>query len=263
MDLNLAGRRALVTGGSKGIGLAVARQLAAEGCDLVLVARDAERLAAARDDVTSRTPGVGVATEALDLSRDDAAAELAARHAGSVDILVNNAGAIPGGDITQVDQARWRAAWDLKVFGYIGMTRAFYAAMAERGRGGGGGVIVNVIGSAGERLDAGYIAGSTANAGLMALTRALGAAGPAKGVRVVGINPGPVATERLEFLQRKRAETMLGDAERWPELVRAMPFGRAAAPEEIAAAVAFLASDRSAYTSGTILTIDGGLTHRH
>jgi len=259
MDLNLKGRRALVTGGSKGIGLAVARQLAAEGCGLVLVARDAERLAAAREDLMTRTPNVDIATEPLDLSRDEAAVDLAARHAGSVDVLVNNAGAIPGGDITQVDQARWRAAWDLKVFGYIGMTRAFYAAMAERGRG----VIVNVIGSAGERLDAGYIAGSTANAGLMAMTRALGAAGPAKGVRVVGINPGPVATERLEFLQRRRAETTLGDAERWPELVRAMPFGRAAAPEEIAAAVAFLASDLSGYTTGTILTIDGGLAHRH
>jgi NAD(P)-dependent dehydrogenase (short-subunit alcohol dehydrogenase family) len=124
------------------------------------------------------------------------------------------------------------------------------------------GVIVNIIGSAGEKLDAAYIAGSTGNASLMAFTRALGGAAPDAGLRVVGINPGPVATDRLVTLLKKRAQDRLGDAGRWQELVKPMPFGRAAKPEEIAAMVAFLASDLSGYTTGTIVTIDGGAAHR-
>jgi NAD(P)-dependent dehydrogenase (short-subunit alcohol dehydrogenase family) len=124
------------------------------------------------------------------------------------------------------------------------------------------GVIVNIIGSAGEKLDAAYIAGSTANAGLMAFTRALGGASHADGIRVVGINPGPISTERLAGLYRQRAEALLGDPSRYKELFTNMSFGRPGTPEEIAAATLFLASEKSAYTSGCILTIDGGLSAR-
>jgi 3-oxoacyl-[acyl-carrier protein] reductase len=258
MELGLHGRRALITGGSKGIGFASARLLAQEGCDLVLVSRGEADLARAREEIAAASPKIRVEIEARDLSKDEAAPELAARHGGSIDILVNNAGAIPGGTLGDVDQARWRAAWDLKMFGYIGITRAFYAAMAARRKG----VIVNVIGAAGERMSASYIAGSTANAGLMAFTRALGGASAADGVRVVGINPGPVSTGRLETLQRARAKSVLGDPERWREMLKDLPFGRAATPEEIAAMVAFLACDLSAYTTGTIVTIDGGSSHK-
>lgn len=259
MELGLAGRWALVTGGSKGIGLACSLRLASEGCNLVLVARNAGSLEAARDTVKRVGGGnTEVRIEILDVADDAAASLLAERFGDTLDVLVNNAGAIPGGGITDVGQAAWRAGWDLKVFGTIGLCRAFHAGMARRGRG----VIVNIIGWAGERVDAGYIAGSSGNAALMAFTRALGADGPRHGVRVVGVNPGPVATDRLEILQRKRAQALLGDAERWPELVKAMPFGRAATADEIAASVVFLASDLSAYTTGTVLTIDGGLTNR-
>ena len=96
----------------------------------------------------------------------------------------------------------------------------------------------------------------------MAFTRSLGSATPDHGIRVVGINPGPVLTERLQNFLRKRAELTLGDAEKWPQLVAAMPFGRTGKVEEIANAVAFLASDVSGYTTGTILTIDGGVSSR-
>ena len=96
----------------------------------------------------------------------------------------------------------------------------------------------------------------------MALTRALGGAAPADGLRVVGINPGPVLTDRLEALLRRRAQDTLGDAERWRETMAAMPFGRAGQVEEVAALVAFLASDLSGYTSGTIVTVDGGMASR-
>lgn len=253
MDLELAGKRAVITGGSKGIGRAVAECLADEGCDLLLAARDPAALDATAAAIRARRQ-VNVATLALDLSRQDAVEQLA-EAAASPDILVNNAGAIPGGDLLSVDNQTWRAAWDLKVFGYVSLSRAVYPAMTSRGSG----VIVNVIGSAGERFDPNYIAGSTGNAGLMAFTRSLGRASVEHGVRVVGINPGPVATQRIERLLRTRAEKLLGDAERWREYCEKMPFGRPAHPEEIAAAVAFLASPRSGYTSGTILTIDGGM----
>jgi NAD(P)-dependent dehydrogenase (short-subunit alcohol dehydrogenase family) len=252
MDLHLAGKRALITGGSKGIGRATAELLAEEGVDVVLVARDPAALAEAAASVRARRQ-VRVETIAADLSRDEEVVRVA-KAAGEVDILVNNAGAIPPGTLTAVDDATWRRAWDLKVFGFISLCRAVYPAMAARKSG----VIVNVIGAAGEKLPANYIAGATGNAGLMAFTKALGRASPADGIRVVGINPGSTATQRMEMLLRHRAEAELGSAERWLELCAPMPFGRAASPEEIAAAVAFLASPRSGYTTGTILTIDGG-----
>jgi len=140
------------------------------------------------------------------------------------------------------------------VFGYINLTREVYARMKDRRQG----VIVNIIGAAGERPDPGYIAGGTANAGLMAFTRALGGASHADGIRVLGVNPGLVATDRMVTLLKQRAEAKFGDASRYQELYAGLPFGRPAAPEEIAAAVAFLASERSAYTTGCIVTIDGG-----
>ena len=242
MELNLKGKRVLVTGASKGIGRACVELLSAEGCTVL---------------GASRNIAPGPAAKAIDLSQRGAAEELAA-WAGDLDILVNNAGAIPGGDLLKVDEDTWRKAWDLKVFGYINLTRAVYAEMKKKGRG----VIVNVIGAAGEKMNAAYLTGSTGNASLMAFTRALGGASHADGVRVVGINPGPIATDRLVSLHKQMAQTRLGDASRYEELFKDMSFGRPGKPEEIAAAVAFLASDRSAYTSGCILTIDGGLAVR-
>ena len=242
MELNLKGKRALVTGASKGIGKACAAVLADEGCEVL---------------IASRNPPPGPNAKAIDLSQRGSAEALAG-WAGEIDILVNNAGAIPGGDLLKVDEDTWRRAWDLKMFGYINLSRQVYAMMKRRGRG----VILNIIGSAGEKMDAAYIAGSTANAGIMAFTRALGGAAPLDGIRVLGINPGPVSTDRLTSLYRQRAETLLGDASRYRELFAGMSFGRPATPEEIAWAAAFLVSERSAYTSGCILTIDGGLANR-
>ena len=252
MDLQLRGKHALITGGSKGIGRATALVLADEGCDVTLVARDEATLRQAADAIRSRAQ-VNVRTISADLS-SDAAVRQVAEQAGELDILVNNAGAIPPGDLLGIDDTRWRQAWDLKVFGYISFCRAVYARMKTRRSG----VIVNVIGAAGESFPSNYIAGAAGNASLMAFTRALGKQAPADGLRVVAINPGPVETDRLIMLRRAQAQEKLGDAERWRELTADMPFGRAATPEEIGNAVAFLASPRSAYTTGTVLTISGG-----
>jgi len=252
MQLGLEQRVAVVTGASKGIGLAVARGLAAEGCSIHLVARDPAMLAKAaagiRDDF-----GVSATAHALDLSHSESIASLM----GAVetpDILVNNAGAIPGGDLQAIDEARWRAAWDLKVFGYINMSRAFYAGMQKRKRG----VIINVTGLAADRLDSGYIAGSTGNAGLNAFTRTLGSYSLEHGIRVLAVSPGAVETDRIVSLMRARAAERLGDPERWREFLKGLPLGRPATPEEVANVVVFAASERASYLSGIVITVDGG-----
>jgi 3-oxoacyl-[acyl-carrier protein] reductase len=257
MDVRLDGRVALVTGGSKGIGLAIARRLAQEGCEIVLVARSTADLDIARDALTSEA-GTKVSVLALDLGAADAASEIV-RAQPDVDILVNNAGDIPGGTIEQVSDRALRDSWNVKVFGYMDLCRHYLPLMKKRG----GGVILNIIGVAGEMLDSAYFAGSVGNAALIALTKTLGSTSMEDGVRVVGINPGPVATDRLTSILRKRAAQRLGDAERWRELTQRMPGGRPAHVDEIAATAALLCSPLSAYTSGAIINIDGGISNRH
>ena len=256
MDLQLKGRSALITGGSRGIGFGVAQVLAAEGCNLHLASRSAEDLEAARKKIAAASD-VKVTLHPLDLSVSENTAKLA-RDCGDVDILINNAGAIPQGTITDFDDQSWRSGWELKLMGYINLTREIYRRMAERKSG----VIINVIGGAGERPTAGYIAGSIANSGLMTLSRALGADSPKNGVRVLGVNPSATATDRGVERWRKQAKDQLGDAERWKELTKGFPFGRPAAVEEVANVVVFLASDRASYVSGTVVSVDGGAAWR-
>ena len=256
MELGLKGKRALITGGSRGSGLGVAQMLAKEGCHLHLAARSAADLTAARDKIIAAS-NVEVTCHAADLSDSTSAVKLA-RECGDVDFLINNAGAIPQGTIDALDDVTWKRAWDLKVFGFIDITREIYAQMRKRKSG----VIVNVIGAAGERPVASYIAGSMGNAALMAFTRALGAESPEFGVRVVGVNPGGTATDRAVKRLRERAEKELGNADRWQELVSKSPFGRMATIEELGAMVTFLCSPLSGYTTGTIITVDGGASSR-
>jgi 3-oxoacyl-[acyl-carrier protein] reductase len=256
LDLKLAGKTALISGGSKGIGRATAEVLAGEGCNLVLVARTATDLEAARTAIV-RIANVRVDVVPADLSVGANVAALAQRFP-QIDILINNAGAIPGGNLFEIDEPRWRAAWDLKVFGYINMCRAFYAPLKARG----GGVIINVVGAAAQTRDPDYVCGVAGNAALTAFSQSLGSISARDDIRVIAVNPGPVATDRLITLFRKKAEARCGDPETWRDLVKPLPFGRAATAEEIAAAIAFLASDRSGYTSGCVVTIDAGISAR-
>jgi NAD(P)-dependent dehydrogenase (short-subunit alcohol dehydrogenase family) len=256
MELNLNGRTALITGGSRGIGYGVAESLAAEGCNLHLASRSAESLEAARKKLVDKY-GVKVSVHALDLSTQDNAIKLV-KDCGPLDILINNAGAIPQGTVTGLDDKTLRTAWDLKLFGFINLTREIYRDMCAKKRG----VIVNIIGVAGERPAANYIAGSMGNAALMAMSRALGTESPDFGVRVIGLNPGAIETDRQVVRWKARAKKELGDENRWRELTTGFPFGRLGTVAEIADTVAFLCSDRSSYTTGTVLTIDGGAAGR-
>lgn len=252
MELGLSGKTVLVTGASKGIGKGVARGFISEGCTVHLVSRSLENLEAAAAEIASDDRS-HMHLHAKDISDSRSVGDLL-EAVGTPDILVNNAGAIPGGDLQNVDEDRWREAWDLKVFGYINMTRAFLAAMEERGSG----VIINVTGLAADRTDADYVAGTTGNAGLNAFSRAVGGRSLSGGVRVLAVSPGPVATDRIVTLMKTRAESELGDPNRWQSYLSGLPASRAATVEEVADVVVFMASERASYMSGTVVTVDGG-----
>ncbi|MGO4330355.1 SDR family oxidoreductase [Cupriavidus sp. 2TAF22] len=257
MNLNLKDKTVLITGASQGIGEGLAWAFAREGCHLRLVARSGEKLAAIASKVSAEHD-VEADILAIDMTLPGAVAEVA-QFGETTDVMVNNAGAIPGGNLWDVDEERWRAGWELKVFGYINLTRALYPVMKARG----GGVILNNIGNGGENFDFNYIAGTTGNAALMAFTRALGGRSLADdNIRVVGVNPGPVDTDRINKVLKGHAQRLLGDADRYTELLANYPLGRAATVDEVADLFVYLASEKSAYTSGAIFTVDGGITSR-
>ena len=254
MDLGLTDRRVLVTGGSQGIGKAIARGFLAEGARVVIISRDRQRLQAALVELAAAGRVEG---KAVDLAQRGAA-EAIADEFKDTDVLVNNAGAIPPGDIFSVDETRWRESWDLKVFGYINLMRAMYRHM----RGRPPKVIVNVLGLGGEKPQWNYVCGNAANVALMGVTKSLGGRSIDDGIRVVGVNPGGVETERMTMIQRTRAQREFGDPERWREYFKDKPLNRAATPEEVANVVLFLASDRASWVSGAVVPVDGGFLHR-
>jgi hypothetical protein len=260
MDLELRGKSVLITGASKGIGLACAHGFAAEGANVHLAARNTAALEAAAGEIRKQYK-VDTTVHTVDLSVTENAVALG-QTCGNVDVLVNNAGAIPQGSLTQLSDEKWRKAWDLKVFGFFNLTREIYKRMCERGKG----VVVNVIGAAGENHRASYIAGTTGNASLIAFTRALGGESVDHGVRVVGVNPGRILTERQIAHIEDRAQKELGDRGRWKEILAKMseklPFKRTGDPSEVSDLVCYLASARASYISGVVCTIDGGASTR-
>jgi NAD(P)-dependent dehydrogenase (short-subunit alcohol dehydrogenase family) len=250
--MELRGKTVVITGGSKGIGLACAEAFAAEGCDLLLSARDPAGLDTAAASLRARFQ-VGVRVLAADLSADAEREKLHAM-APDADILVNNAGAIPSGGIADISVERWKAAWDLKVFGYIHLCQLFLPAMLARKSG----VIVNIIGVSPFHPTNKNVAGAAGNAALMALTECMGTGSLDDGVRVVGINPGATETQRQVVRWKARAQVAFGDENRWRELTTNFPLGRLARVDEVADMAVFLASERASYVSGTMISVDGG-----
>jgi 3-oxoacyl-[acyl-carrier protein] reductase len=257
MELALQGKQVLVTGGSRGIGFATAKSFVSEGAHVAIAAQDPDRLARGAQ-LLAEMSGCDVPHMAVNFSDPDAAMRVADWH-GEVDILVNCAGAIPSGDLHGIDDAKWRSSWDAKVFTYIRMMRSIYPRMKARG----GGVMVNVMGLGGEHPQWTYVIGGAGNAALMAATRGIGGRSTDDNIRVLGVNPGPVATDRLIDLARARATREGRDPDDWQGGFSDFPFGRPATPEEVADVIVFLASYRAGYISGTVITIDGGLRHRH
>lgn len=260
MDLELAGRHVLVTGGSKGIGLACARGFLREGAHLSLVARDPATLEAARQALWREQPDGHVRVHAADLRDADAAAaavDALERDVGPIDVLVNSAGAARRSPPDELSPAAWHDAMQAKYFSYVHVIDPVIRRMGQRGRG----VIVNVIGAGGKMASPTHLPGGAANAALMLVTAGLAAAYGPRGVRVVAVNPGLTATDRLKEGMRAEARLQGIDVEEATARATArLPLGRLAEPGEIADAVLFLASPRASYVSGAILAMDGGLT---
>jgi 3-oxoacyl-[acyl-carrier protein] reductase len=259
MELGLRDKTALVTGGSRGIGRAVARALADEGVRVMICARDGEALASAAAEIEATT-GRAVLTAAADLSELSSVARVvhtAVSQLGRLDILVNNAGAIKGGDFLTTPDEEWLRGWSLKLLGYIRMAREVLPRMQQQG----GGRIINVVGAAARNPSATYMMGGTANAALINFTKALADLGARSNVLVTGVSPGPVKTERWDNLVRQQAVAAGKEMEAYAKEQNAtMPLGRIALPEEVADLVCFLASARAAFLTGITITVDGGAT---
>lgn len=252
MNLELAGKIAVVTGGSKGIGRATALTLAAEGAAVIVCARGKEAL----DETVAlarQTEGARVVPVAADLTNHDDIRRVVKRcidEFGRIDILVNNAGSARPGEFQKISDDDWHADFELKFFGYVRMAREVMPLMAANRAG----TIVNVIGTGGLRPSAGYMVGGAANAALNHFTKALADEGAKHRVRVVGVNPGPILTERLRLFSERAAQ----GRDIKEVYSRMTPLGRPGEAQEVADLIVFLASPRAAFIHGANITIDGG-----
>ena len=264
MDLGLAGRTCAVTGASRGIGLETAKQLCAEGANVLLIARNEDRLAAAAEEVGAAGAEAGgrAAHAALDITREEAGDHVLAaaeQDFGALDVLVNNAGAAAWHDLDEVTDEEWRAAYELNVIAPLRAMRAAIPAMVERGWG----RVVNVCSTAGKRPSAAMPEYSVAKAAELSLSRLFADRHAKSGVLVNAICPGPVESEMWMDpggLLDQSVE-MSGAADREEALAATggkRPIGRLAAPGEIAAAIVFLCSERASYVSGAAWSVDGG-----
>ena len=259
MDLGLDGKTALVSGGSKGIGRAIADSLAREGVRVAITARTAKDLDAAAADIRAKT-GTDVVTIAGDLGRLDEVNRVVAtarERLGHIDILVNNAGAIRGGDFLTIPDEQWAGDWSLKILGYVRMARAVLPLMQQQG----GGRILNIVGAAARNPTPGYLPGGIANAGLINFTKGLADLGAPSNVLVNAISPAATATDRWESLQAQQAKATGKTIDQVrAEAFAAYPLKRIATSEDVADLACYLVSERAAFLTGICITVDGGAT---
>ena len=255
MDLGLKDRKVLITGGSKGIGLACAKAFIAEGARVALVSRSQQNLDQAKKTVNSAY------TIAADLTDAEAAAAMVERvekEFGAVDILVNSAGAAKRTDADDLSPAAWRAGMDAKYFSYINVIDPVIKRMGKRGRG----AVINIIGSGGKVASPTHLAGGAANAALLLATAGLAYAYASRGVRVVGVSPGVTKTERVaEGLKAEAKRANVSEEQAYKQMISRLPMGRPAEPEEIADIVVFAASERGRYLTGANISTDGAASH--
>ncbi len=259
MELGLAGRAALITGASKGIGAAAARCLAAEGASITLAARSEDRLAALAAELSADFTG-SFGTWAGDLRATEsaqAAVDSALNRHGRIDILVASAGASQGGVFWEISDQVWADSLDLKFMATIRMLRAVLPIMRAQGYG----RIVVVVGNTGRQPSPRLLPGAAANAALLAVIKGLADEVAADGVVINAVNPGPTRTERWSGLMQAAAARRNTDVVSVEdEYIKDIPMGRLGEPEEIARLIAFLASDAAGNMTGTAITADGGWT---
>ena len=254
MDLRLSNKIAIVTGASRGIGKAIAETLSAEGMKVVLAARSNAEL----ESVARSLPNESF-VQAVDLREPASANQIVTatiEKFGKLDLLVNNAGATKRGDFLTLTDDEWKDGFALKFYGAMRLSRAAWTHLQASQ-----GTIINIIGVGGKTGSAEFTIGGTVNAALMNLTKALADRGVKDGVRVNAINPGSIATDRLQIRIQNYAKTNnMSMEEAAKHLPREMKIERFGEPSEIAHAVAFLASPQAAYIQGAILDVDGGVT---
>jgi 3-oxoacyl-[acyl-carrier protein] reductase len=256
MDLNLAGRRALVTGGSKGIGLAVARELANEGADVAICARTEDEVDAAA--LSLRGSGRTVHAQVADVTDPEMVSDLVectAAALGGIDILVNNAGGAHPGNFEALTDGDWHRDLDVKLFSQIRCTRAalphLRASSAPR--------VININSVYARMPDANFFATTVNRAACLNLSKALAREFGPEGILVNSVNIGFVVTPQWENIRRRRAPDSTQE-EFFAALVKdEVPLGRFGTVEEVSGLVAFLASDRAGYLTGTSIDVAGGM----
>ena len=255
MDLGLNGKKVLITGGSKGIGLACAKAFVAEGARVALVSRSQQNLDQARKSV----PGAYTITaDLVDAAAAATMVERVEKEFGPIDILVNSAGAAKRTDADDLTPAAWRASMDAKYFTYINVIDPLIKKMGKRGNG----VVINIIGNGGKVASPTHLSGGAANAALMLATAGLAYAYASKNVRVVGLNPGVTQTERVaEGLKAEAKRANVSEEQAYQQMVARLPMGRPAKPEEIADIAVFAASERGRYLNGANISTDGAASH--
>lgn len=255
MDLGLLDKKVLITGGSKGIGLACAKVFIAEGARVAVVSRSPENLAKARKILRD---AYTIAADLTDAAAAAAMVERVEKEFGAIDVLVNSAGAAKRTDADDLTPAAWRAGMDAKYFSYINVIDPLIKRMGARGRG----AVINIIGSGGKVASPTHLAGGAANAALLLATAGLAYAYASKGIRVVGVSPGVTKTERVaEGLKAEAKRANVSEEQAYKQMVARLPLGRPAEPEEIADIVVFAASERGRYLTGANLSTDGAASH--
>ena len=258
MDLGLKGKRALVAGGSRGIGIATAVLLAKEGARVALVARGEESLALAVNRVR-REAGVDAVALAADLTRPadaDAAVRRAAQALGGLDILINSAGGAPLGSALEATEEDWQSGFAVKLLGSVRLCRA---AVPHLRAAGPGGAIVNLAGSWGREPDPSAAVGSTVNAALAAFSKSLSKLVARDRIRVFCVNPTATRTELWLDLARRFGKRVGKSGEEITRSVSSqIPLGRIAEPDDVARVIVFLVSDAAGFLTGISLDVDGG-----
>jgi NAD(P)-dependent dehydrogenase (short-subunit alcohol dehydrogenase family) len=256
MELDLSGKVALVTGANRGIGAAIATELAREGMHLCLVARDSAKLSEVASHLTT-TASIQVHVVSADLRDPDAPAQAVAQAVarfGRLDLLVNNAGATKRADFFSLTEEDWQDGFALKFHGYVRATRSAWPHLRQSN-----GSIVNIVGIGSRAGSAEFTIGGSVNVALLNFTKAMADIGVQQGVRVNAINPGLIQTDRFNRnVERVMRERSLAEAEAVAFLLSSHATARVGKPEEIGALVAYLASSKADFIQGCIIDIDGG-----